>query len=189
MVAVYTCNDGALPVLVDASGKVAIVQSLDICPLRPFNEGSIIGEEDMPKKMHSSDSFSLGTAEGLSEQHINGCYGLELHHKAGLLDLAFHAPPLHDNMSAGLFELNGLGSPQSRLVSGSGDITGGDMLKKMHSPVDTVADGSSGQHSNGFDGLEMRSGTRPLDLAIHVPPQHNSMCRVVGAEWIGFALG
>ncbi|ONM41812.1 Callose synthase 7 [Zea mays] len=53
------------------------------------------------------------------------------------------------------------GSPQSRLVSGSGNITGGDMLKKKHSQVDIVADfadGSSGQHSNGFDGLEMRSG-------------------------------
>jgi hypothetical protein len=53
------------------------------------------------------------------------------------------------------------------------------MLKKMHSQVDIVtdfADGLSGQHSNGFDGLEMRSGTGPLDLAIHVPPQHNAMC-------------
>jgi hypothetical protein len=112
VVAVYTCNGGALPVLVDTSGKVATVQSLDTCPLRPFNEGLVIGEEDMPKKMHSSGCFSLGTAEGLSGQHINGCYGLELHHKTGLLDLTFHAPPLHDNMSSGLFELNGPGSPQ-----------------------------------------------------------------------------
>ncbi|ONM39479.1 hypothetical protein ZEAMMB73_Zm00001d043931 [Zea mays] len=109
----------------------------------------------------------------------SGCDGLELYPETGPLDLAVHASPLHDNLSAGLFELNGPGSPQSTLVSGSGDITGGDMLKKMHSQVDIVADfadGLSGQHSNGFDGLEMRSGTGPLDLDIHVPPQHNAMC-------------
>jgi hypothetical protein len=41
----------------------------------------------------------------------SGCDGLELYPETGPLDLAVHASPLHDNMSAGLFELNGPGSP------------------------------------------------------------------------------